>query len=982
MKTIYKKLLFLLLTLPFGALAQSTLSGTVTDKASGQPLPGVNVVVEGSNNGVSTDFDGNYTLTNVKVGETVVFSYIGYKNATVKFNGQATENVSLDEDANQLQEVVVQVGYGTVRKKDATGSLAVLGSKDFNKGANVTVENLLSGRIAGVTINSGGGAPGTGTQIRIRGGSSLFASNDPLIVVDGLPLTNTTNTGSTSSLGGVNPSDIESFTVLKDASATAIYGSRASNGVIIITTKRGSKNLAVDYNFQYGSGYKIRNVDVFGATDFRELIATYQPGLADQLGTANTNWQDEIYRRTDFVDQNVSLRGNLFGKIPARLSVGNTYQEGLRLTNSYTRNTISASLNPSFFTDHLKFRVNANFTNERSRFADGVEGTAIIFDPTQPVYDPTSPFGGFFEYYGMVGDTPVPTALSPHNPVAQLMQTNDRGFNDRFYGNFETDYKFHFLPELRAVVNLGFDQSRGKRVRLVPGGNTVASAPANGDVLYGTNETSERLLLNRLLDAYLVYNKTFSKLSTEFQAGYSYQKFESHEYKTNNTNDSHTTPTTDTKTPLVLIGFFGRANFSYDDKYLLTLSYRRDGTSRFGEDNRWGNYPAAAFAWKMKQQFFKDSKTVSDLKLRLGFGITGQQDIGENNADDWLQVIQTGTNESQYYFGPTPYPLAISQYYNPAIKWEETSTYNAGLDFGLFDRVNATVDVFYKLSEDLLIPAAIPDGSNFSNAGYQNIGDMSTKGVEVGITADIIKSEKVSWNMSFNFSKFERRIEDLALDTDIFVNGGFGGTGTTVAVHSEGWTPNSFYLFKQLYDTAGHPIEGAFADLDGDGIITDNDRYIRNNPDPDATFGLASNLIVGNFDFSFSARASVGNYVFNAVEATKAQYGFLNFNGFPSNLPTGVVDTGFLVNNNGRTVLSDNYIEDASFLRVDNITMGYTFPKWLGDISSSLRLSVGVQNPFIITKYSGLDPEINNNGIDNTIYPRQRTYLFGANIKF
>ncbi len=982
MKTIYKKLLLLLLALPFSVLAQSTLSGTVTDKASGQPLPGVNVAVKGGGNGVSTDFDGKYQLTGLKNGDTVVFSYVGYKEAAVTFSGQATANIGLEEDSNQLQEVVVQVGYGTVKKKDATGAVSVLGTKDFNKGANVTVENLLSGRVAGVTINAGGGAPGSGTQIRIRGGASLFATNDPLIVVDGLPLVNTTNTGSTSSLGGINPNDIESLTVLKDASATAIYGSRASNGVIIITTKRGSKNLAVDYNFQYGSGSKIRNVDVFGANDFRQLISTYQPGLEDQLGTHNTDWQDEIYRRTDYVDQNVSLRGNLFGKIPARLSVGNTYQEGLRLTNNYTRNTISTSLNPSFFDDHLKFRVNANFTNERSRFADGVEGTALLFDPTQPVYDAGSPFGGFFEYYGMVGDTPVPTALAPRNPVAQLLQTNDHGFNNRFYGNFETDYKFHFLPELRAVVNLGFDQSRGKRIRLVNGNNSVASAPSNGDVFYGTNETSERLLINRLFDGYLVYNKTFGKLTAEFQAGYSYQKFESKSYATNNIyNPTYTGPTTDIKTPLVLIGFFGRTNLSYDDKYLLTLSYRRDGSSRFGLDHAWGNFPAAAFAWKMNNEFFKDSKTVTDLKLRLGYGITGQQDIGEDHQDDWLQVIQTGDNNSQYYFGPTPYPLAISQYYNPGIKWEETTTYNAGLDFGLFNRINGTIDVFYKLSKDLLIPAAIPDGSNFSNAGYQNIGNMSTKGIEFGISADIIKTQKVTWNLNFNVTKFERRIDDLALDTDIFVNGGFGGTGTTVEVDSEGWTPNSFLLYKQLYDTDGHPIEGAFADLNGDGIITDADRYIDKNPDPDATFGLASTLNVGNFDFSFNARASVGNHVYNAVDATKAQYGFLNFNGFPSNLPTGVVDTNFLVNNNGRTVLSDNYLEDGSFLRVDNITMGYTFQHWLTD-STSLRLSLGVQNPFIWTKYSGLDPEINNNGIDNTIYPRQRTFLFGANIKF
>jgi len=872
-----------------------------------------------------------------------------------------------------------------VKKKDATGAVALVTTKDFKKGANTTVENLINGRVAGVTINAGGGAPGTGTQIRIRGGSSLFANNTPLIIVDGLPLDDRTNTGSTSYLGGINPNDIESFSILKDASATAIYGSRASNGVIIITTKKGSKSLSVDYNFQYGTGRKIRNVDVFGAGDFRSIIETYQPDFVDpdnyQLGDHNTNWQDEIYRRTDYVDQNLALRGNLFNLIPARLSLGNTYQEGLRLTNNYKRNTVSTTLTPSFLKDHLKLRVNATFTNERNRFADGVEGTALLFDPTQPVYDPESAFGGFFEYYSMIGGVPVPTALSPKNPVAQLLQTYDTGFNDRIFGNFEVDYKFHFLPELRAVVNLGFDQSRGKRVRLVNGRNTVASSPANGDVLYGTNETSERLLINRLLDGYLVYNKTFDKLVTEFQAGYSYQKFESKAWASNNINDpNYNGQTTDIKTPLVLIGFFGRTNLAFDDRYLLTLSYRRDGSSRFGPDNAWGNYPAAAFAWKVKNDFFKDSKSLTDLKLRLGWGITGQQDIGEDHTDDWLQVIQTGDNASQYYLGPTPYPLAISQYYY-GVKWENTTTYNAGLDFGLFDRVNGTLDFFYKLSDDLLLPAPIADGSNFANAGYQNIGSMSSKGFEFGISADIIKRQNVNWNLSFNVTKYERRIEELAYDTDIFIGGGFGGTGTTVGVYSEGWTPNTFLLFKQLYDESGMPIQGAFADLNGDGIINDEDRYQAYNPDPDATFGLASNLNWGNFDFSFNLRASVGNRVFNAVDATRAQWGYTNFNGFPSNLPTTVVETDFVNNNVRETILSDNYLENGSFLRVDNITAGYTFKKFMTD-TGSLRLSVGVQNAFLWTKYSGLDPEITNNGIDNTIYPRQRTFLFGANVKF
>jgi len=989
MKTLYQKLLFLMLILPLGALAQSTLSGMVTDARSGQPLPGVNVVVEGSNNGVSTDFDGKYQLTNLKNGETVTFTYIGYQTSTVKFTGQATANVAMAESANELQEVVVQVGYGSVRKKDATGAVTVVGTKDFNKGANVTAENLLNGRVAGLTINTSG-APGSGSEIRIRGGASLFASNDPLIVVDGLPIDNKTNTGSTSSLGMINPNDIESFTVLKDASATAIYGSRGSNGVIIITTKRGSKNLSAEYNVTYGSGKVAKQIDVFSPAEFRAQIAAYDAAhgtsLSSQLGNANTDWQNEIYRRTDYIDQNLSIRGNLFKRVPARLSFGNTYQEGLRLLNNYTRNTISTSLNPSFFTDHLKFRVNATYSNEKNRFADAVENSAIRYNPTQPVYDANSPYEGFFEFYHVNGNgNPTLDPQSPRNPVAQLLQTNDSGRNNRILGNIEMEYKFHFFPDLKAVVNAAFDESHGERTRLVKA-YVVASGPNNAsngeDNLYGTNEFTERILRNKLIDSYLNYNHTFGKTNVDITGGYSYQRFEGETRPTGNRNaPNYVAPTADTQLPLVLIGFFGRANLSFDDTYLLTLSYRRDGSSRFDTQYRWGNFPAAAFAWKMKNNFFKDSKTVSDMKLRLGYGISGQQDIGDAHRLDYLQLFVTGNNESQYYFGPTPTPIVVSSQYNPKIKWEETTTYNVGYDLGLFSRVNATVDAFYKISRDLLVPAALPDGSNFSNAGYQNIGSFTTKGVELGINADIVKTQKFNWNVNFNVTKFERRIDELALNSDILVTGGFGGTGTTAEIMRTGYTPFAFYVYHQLYDASGKPIEGAFADLNGDGQINGDDRYIYKNPDPDATFGFASNLNWGNLDFSFNLRASVGNHILNAVNATSAQSTFLNNQGFASNIPRNVLTTGFDNNSAGQETLSDVYIENASFLKLDNVTVGYTFPKWL-EGKASLRFFAGMQNVFTWTKYTGLDPEITNNGVDNTIYPRQRQILVGANVKF
>lgn len=983
MKTLYSKFLLLLLMLPLTALAQSTVTGTVRDNASGEPLPGVNVIVEGTTNGTVTDMDGNYTLSGVSNGSRIVFSFVGFTSNTVEYTGQSSLNVSLTEDAQLLSEVVV-IGYGSVRKSDATGAVTSLTAKDFNRGPVVTAENLINGRVAGVTINTSG-APGSGSQIRIRGGASLTASNDPLIVIDGLPITNETNTGSTSILASLNPNNIESFTVLKDASATAIYGSRASNGVIIITTKRGGKDLKVNYNMQYGSGRVIKTVDVLTADEFRSVINNRygaegldQPEKIALLGDASTDWQDAIYRRTDFIDNNVNLTGNLFGAVPARLSLGNTYQEGLRLTNYFNRNSVSVSLNPSFFNDHLKFRVNANYANEKNRFADGVEGAAIRFDPTQSIYDENSPYGGFFEYY-----TPSNGQLmnGARNPVAQLLQTRDMGKNNRIFGNIETEYRFHFLPELKAVVNLGFDQSKGERARFV--GRNAGSAPANNNVPFGTDEYSERTLINRLFDSYLNYNKTIGKFNVDATAGYSYQIFLDESFVTGNRNDPNLPsnfPETTAETDNVLIGFFGRVNLSFNEKYLLTATYRRDGSSRFSEDNRWGNFPAAAFAWKVNQEFFPDSQTVSDLKLRVGYGITGQQNLGNDAKNYYLQQYQVGDGSSQYVLGNNPYPIGVSRAYNSNLKWEETTTYNAGIDYGLFNnRIYGTLDVFYKKSDDLLAKVATADGGNFSNRTYQNIGSFTSKGIEFAINADIIKSENLNWSVNFNVSTYQRRIDQLFSGADILLGDPAYGTGSTVQIYREDYTPNSFYVYKQLYDVAGAPIEGAYADLDGNGIINGDDRYIYKNPDPDATFGFASTFNYKNLDFSFNLRASVGNRVYNGVDATRAQLNSLLDNAVLGNIPSSVNNTGF--ENTADVYLSDIYIENASFLRMDNITLGYTFMNVIND-KTSVRLYTGVQNAFIITDYSGIDPEITNDGRDNTIYPRQRSFLFGANINF
>ena len=994
MKTMCKRLLFILIMFPVTLLAQSKLTGTVTEKKTGQPLPGVNVTVKGKTGGGSSDFSGAYSVSNLKSGDVIVFTFLGFEPYTVNYTGQATEDVALEEEEAKLDEIVI-VGYGTVKKKDATGSTTQIAAKDFNKGSIVTAENLLNGRVAGVTVNTSG-APGSGSEIRIRGGSSLFANNDPLIVIDGLPVENRTATGSTSFLASINPSTIESFTILKDASATAIYGSRASNGVILITTKKGSKNLSAEYNVQYGNGKTYNQVDVLNSSQFVSAIETYQPALTNLLGiddpstTAvdnpltrgviegrviyDTDWQNEIYRKsTDYISNDLSLRGSLFNAIPARLTIGNTYQQGLRLTNTFNRNNVSVALNPEFFNKSLKVNVNANYSNERNRFTEGVEGAALRFDPTKPVYSGNTDWGGFYEH----ASSSTILLNGTRNPVSQLLLRSDNGKVNRIFGNVQLDYKLHFFPDVRAVVNYGYDFTNGERKTSLP--KFAATADANGATRFGNNQLRDSQSKNSLLDGYFVYNKTFGKTQFEGTAGYSYQKFESANFDTQNQNNVNSQPDITTDTDLVLIGFFGRANVTFNDKYLFTATYRRDGSSRFPKDEKWGNFPAASFAWKVNKDFFKESKTISDLKLRLSWGITGQQDLPTDARNYYLPIYSTGTINSQYTFGSQTFISGLPSPTNPFLKWEETTTYNAGLDLGLYNnRITAGIDVFYKQSDDLLANVAFADGGNFSNAGWQNIGSFTTKGIEVNLNADVVKTDKLNWSLNLNATKFERRIKDLAYGSNILVGGIGGGTGGNIQVHSEEFTPNSFYVRKQLYDSNNNPIEGAYADLNGDGVVNDNDRYIYKNPDPDVLLGFQSNLNYRNFDFSFNLRASIGNHVYNNVNSSRAQLSLLQDNAVLGNIPSSALDTQFV--NTSDVILSDYYIENASFLRMDNVTLGYTIQEWLNG-KANLRFSVGVQNPFIITKYSGLDPELTG-GIDNTIYPRQRQVLVGASVKF
>lgn len=975
-----KQLYLLFLCFPMFVLGQNTISGTVTDD-NNIPVPGVEILVQNTTRGTTTDFDGNYSI-DVNNGDVLLFKYLGYKTVQVKMDGQTTVDINLEPDENVLEEVVL-VGYGTSRKKDITGSVSSISREEMTKGNIVSPNDLLQGRAAGVNINNFGGAPGAPAQIRIRGGGSLGANNDPLIVLDGLPLEFNAPGGARSLLSSLNPNDIESFSVLKDASATAIYGNRASAGVIIIETKKGTKQFQVDYNYVAGVYTPFNQIDVFNANEFRSLIAERRPDDVSLLGDANTNWQDEIYSTALSSDHNISIRGTLLDRIPTRLSVGYLDQEGIRLTSSFERTNASLAMNPTFFQDHLRVNLNANVALERNRFADGVEGAAIRFDPTQPVRDPNSPFGGFFEHFVNDNGTPTPE-LTVRNPVASLLQRDNRTEVNRYYGNMNLDYRFHFLPEMRAVVNLGLDISESSGRNLLDPMSASGFNSENERV--GSESIFDATRRNYLADGYLNYKKDLtSKLNGDFTLGYSYQRFEDDGFNIPNLRDPLFNERFDfANLDLVLVAFFGRAVFNYDDKYILTTTYRRDGSSRFSSENRWGDFFSGAFAWNiMEENFMENQTTFDNLKLRLGVGQTGQQEIGRRGIYLANYNIGRDIDRSAYMFGTTPIFPGLPSSRNERAQWETSTMYNAGIDYGFFNnRLYGSIDAYFRKTDDLFIDAGVPDGANFANSFSQNNGTLETKGLELEIGATLFDNEgdsdKFNWNVNYNVTFMDQEITALANDEEIRVGGIAGGTGNTAQVHQVGNAPSAFYVFNQIYDADGMPIEGAYADLNGDGIITDDDRYTYRNPMPDVVMGFQSSMEYKNFDFSFNLRASIGNYNYNNVDSGRAQYNFLQDQSQLGNIPRSVLNTNFNVQEN--VILSDIYIEDASFLRMDNIQLGYTFKDVLSK-GNNFRIWTGVQNAFVITNYSGLDPEIVG-GIDNTIFPRPRTFLLGANINF
>jgi TonB-linked SusC/RagA family outer membrane protein len=991
MKTIYKKLLFLVLLLPFCAIAQNKVEGMVLDNVSGQPIPGVNVKIEGGTSGVSTDFDGKFQLNNVKPTDVLSISFMGYTTKTVVVGNQNSLTIKLQEDSNQLKEVVVQVGYGTVKKKDATGAVTVLSTKDFNKGQNVTAENLITGRVAGVSV-TGGGAPGAKADIRIRGGSSLNASNEPLIVLDGLPLSNAVPDGSTSILSTIDPNDIETFTILKDASASAIYGSRAANGVIVITTKKGSKGgVKVAFNSQTGISTIAKKIDVLSADEFRALVNTN--GSAAQkakLGTANTDWQDEIFNDVITTDNNISVSGSLFDKLPTRLSVGNTNTPGILKNTSFERTTTSLSLNPVLLDNHLKIDINGNLSFGKNQFQDqgNVIGSAVGFDPTQSVYQADSRYGGYFEWLEANGDVNL---LAAKNPVARINQNNRRSTSTRKWGNARFDYKMHFLEELRAVAEIGIDRFDSEGFEETSVNSISGYQPKTFSSGQWTNLGNERHYSdsrqNKNLNAYLNYVKEFGKFKVDLTGGYNYQLFQREAYTSGEIRQPNPAVDVTTDPDINLQSYFGRANIGYDSRYLLTINYRKDGTSRFSEDNRWGDFGGAAFAWNVgEESFLKDNKTISALKLRVGYGTTGQQDISASY--DYLRRVTLGTVNSNYVFGSTAYQVARTEGYNADIKWETTTEFNVGVDFGFLEnRINGSLNYFNKVASDLLADIAYPDGANLRNSGFSNIGSVTTDGIEFNLNADIIKKDNLNWNVGFNVAYLNQEITDLGETVPGFQ--GYmtgdniaGGSNNQIKINTVGFNPSSFYVYEQLYDANKRPIQGAYVDRNADGKINEGDRYRFHKPNADYTFGLFSTFNYKKFDFAMSWRASLGNYIFDNISSDKGYLqAALRRDTDLANITPDYYETGFTFEDNGTTrYLSNYFVKDASFIKLDNVSVGYTMDKSVLKVVN-LRFSLGVQNALVFSKYDGIDPE-SFSGVDGSVYPRARTFMFGVNANF
>ncbi|MGV0829783.1 SusC/RagA family TonB-linked outer membrane protein [Empedobacter brevis] len=974
MRILKQSLLALVLSSPAILSAQTAVKGTVYDSTNNAILPGADVSNITTGESTISDEQGNFTLE-ANDGDVIVISFFGYDDQELTYAGQTQLQLRMAKTTENLKEVVV-IGYGTAKKEDITGSVNQLNSEDFNKGSITSAQELMTGKIAGVVVTSAGGAPGDGQNILIRGNSSLSLNSQPLYVVDGVPLGDSNIGGSRNPLDFLNPNDIETMTILKDASATAIYGSRAANGVVLVTTKKGKGK---QFKFNYNSTTSIYQpegyIDIMNADQFRELVNRI--GTADEiarLGNANTNWQKEVYKTAVGFDHNFSATGNIGGNMPSRFSVSNTDQDGILKGDNINRTTLSMNLNPTFLDNHLRFEFNARGSYIENQFANrGAIGAALEYDPTQPIYSGANIYGGYHTWM----DGSVKHNLAPTNPVALINEFKDTSEVRRFVGNAKMDYKLHFLPSVTATVNVGYDisNSNGRSV-------TTANMPNSSLTWDGAYTNFSAQFYNKLFDAYLTFDKDFGRHNVKVMGGYSYQYFNTFNHSYDGELEQQNADQFEfvDRDHFTTLSYFGRFNYSFDSKYILTATLRADASSKFGPsmNKKWGYFPSAAFAWNItKEEFLKGSSVVNDLKLRVGYGEVGNS--GGLGNYQYLTRYQGSQSTAYYQFGSTFYQTYRPQPFSGDLKWEVSNTLNAGIDYSLFkNRIYGTFDIYKKKTENLIARVYVDPFTNFGNMIDKNIGDMENKGIEFSINADIIKTKDFDWSFGYNIAYNDNKIVNLP--TDNLTGGIDGGTGNNIQIQREGFEPFSFYVYKQIYDSNGKPIEGAYEDLNNDGIINNNDRYIHKSPFADVTMGFNTYFRYKNWDLSATARASIGNYAYNNMASSKGYSNKATGNGqnYLSNVHTSYYNTGF-TSITETNLLSDYFIEDASFFRIDNITLGYNLKQAIKGMD--VRLYGAVQNVAVFTNYSGLDPEMYR-GIDNSFYPRPRTYVFGLNVNF
>ena len=963
-------------------LAQSRMiQGEVTDAQNGEPLIGATVMVEGEKSGTVTDFDGNFKLQVTSSAKKVKISYIGYVDKIVEISDRM--KVKLESDSQILTDVVV-IGYGTARKSDLTGSVATVSSKDFNKGLVSSPEQLINGKVSGVQIMSNSGSASAGSTIRVRGGASLNASNDPLIVLDGVPLEQGGISGNSSNfLCMINPADIESMTVLKDASSTAIYGSRASNGVIIITTKKGQQG-AVKVNFNTTNSLQTRAqmVDMLSRDEFVNVINQF--GTDNQkslLGTANTDWNDEVYRTAFGTDNNLSVSGSIDKWLPFRVSVGYYNQSGLVRKDNVERWTGNVVLTPSFFQDHLKLTINAKGTLNNNSFNNsGAVWAAATFNPTLPVYSGNSNYGGYNEALDADG---YPVNAGVRNPRGLVDLYDSKSKVSRFIGSMDVDYKVHFLPDLKLHATVGADYAKGDGTVHVP---VYAAQSYNKDESLGGSDYKygPQKNENRLLTLYANYAKYFEdiKSNVDLTAGYDYQYWKSTTplYYTKSAAGTNLSTVKASDYRHVMLSYYGRINYSFDGKYLLTATVRRDASSRFSKDTRWGTFPSVALGWTLTEEpWLKNQKVLSNLKLRASYGVTGQQEgIGNYN---YLPVYTSSVTGAEALINGQYINTYRPEAYVENLKWETTTSWNFGLDFGFLNgRIGGAIDFYTRKTKDLLASVPTAAGTNFSKTILTNVGNVDSKGIEVSLNATPIQTKDWEWNLSYNFTWQNMKVKNLSLTK--------GGSQTNVKVGpsidayqfqvlSEGYEPYMFYVYHQLYDPeTGKPIEGAYADLNHDGEINDADLYRYHSPTPKYIMGLSTSLRYKQLTLGMSFRANIDNYVYNGMGMSTGAWETVSYNNSQlNNLNTSFLNTGFKT----RQYLSDYYVENASFLKLDNLSLSYNvgkINKW-----ASLTVSAMVQNVFTITGYSGTDPEVPN-GMDNSFYPRPRTYSLSLGLQF